>query len=76
MNLTDYPAPITDALSSDPAIERRDVPPRVWRAMALMEQKLAMCRAFVATVSAAKWQYMESGQMAEDADKTIESTNP
>lgn len=33
--------PLTDALSSDPAIERRDVPARVWREMARLEQDRA-----------------------------------
>ena len=32
--------PITDALSTDPAIDRRDVPARVWRVMADMERAL------------------------------------
>jgi hypothetical protein len=42
--LTDYPTPITDALCIDPAIEQRDVPSRVWRRMADLERKLALCR--------------------------------
>ena len=29
--------PITDGLMCDPAIERRDVPARVWRSMAIIE---------------------------------------
>lgn len=29
--------PLTDALSTDPAIEKRDVPSRVWREMARLE---------------------------------------
>ncbi len=31
--------PETDALSSDPVIERRDVPANVWRAMAKIERQ-------------------------------------
>ena len=31
--------PITDALSTDPAIERRDVPERVWYEMARIERE-------------------------------------
>lgn len=33
------PEPETDALSTDPAIERRDVPARVWRKMAEIERQ-------------------------------------
>lgn len=31
--------PETDALMSDPTIERRDVPSRVWRKMAIIERQ-------------------------------------
>lgn len=36
--------PITDALSTDPAIERRDVPARVWREMAALEKEIEQLR--------------------------------
>ena len=37
--MTTRPTPATNAISTDPAIERRDVPARVWREMAQMERQ-------------------------------------
>ena len=56
--MSDIPTPITDALSTDPAIDRRDVPARVWREMARLEREhgelLDVVRGFMSVAKAGR----------------------
>ena len=45
MRIEEHPTPRTDAISSDPSIERRDVPVRVWCEMAQVEIEIEIAAA-------------------------------
>jgi len=66
--------PITDSLSTDPAIDKRDVPARVWRTMADLERSLNECEVALNECEAAlKTDYYDtlSAKRRSDALATI-----